>query len=252
MIVLVILHGNVVGVPHFQPLKEFIQGRLIGVIIFPDFTSTKHFHDHWKVLFFLRCFIEKIEDDGRQQHGCRRIPEGILGLAPLGGGCFEQIRDQLLHIVIRVQIGKGIEAMAFLHGEKIQHLDLITPHFEECSRHAEQFTLAVQHKIGSAGLEQVNEGIEAALTRTTATNHNCVQIAPVLSAIQAHADVLGEYLVGFRSFIPILFVDRRCAAPFGGAVFLAPAVVTAGGQGNSDAHDINEHKNKDSFLTVLA
>ena len=101
-------------------------------------------------------------------------------------------------------------------------------------------------------MEQVNEGIEAALTGTTATHHNRVQIAPVLSAIQAHADVLGKYLVGFRVLVLILLVDCRCAAPFGGAVFLAPAVVAPGGQGNADTHYINEHKNKDSFLTVLA
>ena len=52
----------------------------------------------------------------------------------------------------------------------------------------------------------------------------------------------------------IAFADRLkdiCAAMFGGAVFLATAVVAAGGQSNTDTQSINDQKNKDSFLTVL-
>ena len=127
MVVLVILHGDMVWVSHFQSFKEFIQWGLIGVIIFPDFTGPEHFHNHGEVLFFLRCFIEKVKDDCRQQHGCCRIPERVIGLTAFWGGCFEQARYQLLYIVIRFQIRKGIEAVAFFHGEKIQHLDFITP-----------------------------------------------------------------------------------------------------------------------------
>ena len=79
-----------IGVPHFQPLKQFIQWGLIGVIVLPDFSSPQHFHNHGEILFLLRRFIKQIEDDGGQQHGCRRVPEGIVGLASLGGSGFEQ------------------------------------------------------------------------------------------------------------------------------------------------------------------
>ena len=156
-----------------------------------------------------------------------------------------------MHIVIRLQIGEGIKAMAFLHAEQIQRLDFIAPHFEEGSRHAQQLPLAVQNEIGRTGLQQIDEGVEPALAGTTAANHHRVQIAAVLPAIQTHADMLGEHLIRLRVFRLILLIDGSSAAPFGGAVFLAPAVIAPGGQGNTDSQSINEQKNKDSFLTVL-
>lgn len=141
--------------------------------------------------------------------------------------------------------------MAFLHTEQIQHLNFIAPHFQKGARHAKKFPLAVQTKIGRTGLQQIDEGIEPALAGTTAANHYCVQIAAVLSAIQTHANMLGEYLVRFRVLCLILLVDGGCAAPLGGAVFLAPAVIAPGGQGYANGQGVDEQKNKDSFLTVL-
>ena len=250
MVILVILHGDVVGVAHFQPLKKLVQRGLVGVVILPDFPGSQHLHDHGEILFLLRGFIEKIENDGGQQHGCRRVPERVVGLAPLGGSGFEQAGHQLLHIVIRLQIGEGIKAMAFLHAEQIQHLDFIAPHFEEGSRHAQQLPLAVQNEIGRTGLQQIDEGVEPALAGTTAANHHRVQIAAVLPAIQTHADMLGEHLIRLRVFRLILLIDGSSAAPFGGTVFLTTAVIAPGGQGNTDSQSINQQKNKGSLLTV--
>ena len=141
--------------------------------------------------------------------------------------------------------------MAFLHTEKIQHLNLITPHFQEGARHPQQLPLAVKDEIGRTGLQQIDQRIEPALTGTTAANHHSIQIAAVLSAVQTHADMLGENLVSLRDLCLILLIHGGGAAPFCRTMFLTPAVIAPGGQSHTDSQSINEQKNKDSFSTVL-
>ena len=99
-------------------------------------------------------------------------------------------------------------------------------------------------------MQKIDEGIEPALAGTAAANHHGIQIAAVLPAIQTHADVLGKYLICFRVLCLILLIHGGSAAPFGGAVFLSPAVIAPGGQGNTDSQSINQQKNKGSLLTV--
>lgn len=100
-------------------------------------------------------------------------------------------------------------------------------------------------------MQQIDEGVEPALAGTAAADYHGVQITAVLSAVQTHADVLGEYLVGFRVFCLILPVDGGSAAPLGRAVFLPTAVVAAGGQDHANGQGVNEQKNKDSVFAVL-
>ena len=77
-------------------------------------------------------------------------------------------------------------------------------------------------------MQKIDKGVETALTGTAAANHDGIEVAPVFSAIQPHTDVLGEYLIGFRVFGPVLSVDGAGAAPLGRAVFLSSAVVASG------------------------
>ena len=60
-VVSVILQRDMFRVLHFQPVKEFIQGRMKILHILTDFTGSNHFHDHWEVLLVLRCLIVEIE-----------------------------------------------------------------------------------------------------------------------------------------------------------------------------------------------
>ena len=78
-------------------------------------------------------------------------------------------------------------------------------------------------------MQQIDEGIESALTGAAAADYHGVQIPAVLSAVQTHADMLGENLVGLRGLCLILLIDRGGAAPFGRAVFLSTAVMAPGG-----------------------
>ena len=92
-------------------------------------------------------------------------------------------------------------------------------------------------------MQQIDKGVEAALTGTTAAYYHGVQIAAVLFAVQTHANVLCEYLVGLRVLCLILPVDGGGTAPLGGAVFLTTAVIAAGGQGHANGQCVNEQKN---------
>ena len=56
-VVAVILQCDVFRVPHFQAVKQLVQRRLIIFHVLTDFTGSNHFHDHWEVLFVLRCLI---------------------------------------------------------------------------------------------------------------------------------------------------------------------------------------------------
>ena len=124
-VVLVILHRDVVGGTHFQPVKQLIQRGLVGIIILPHFTGPEHFHHHGEIFLVLRCFIMKVEHQRHEKHTGRRIPEGVVTLAPFGGGGFEQVCHHLLHIVVVLEISERIVAVAFLHVQKVNHLDLI-------------------------------------------------------------------------------------------------------------------------------
>ena len=77
-IVLVILHGDVVRGAHFQPVKQLVQGGLVGIIILPHLAGPEHFHDHGEVFFILRRFVPQVKHQRHQKHGSCRVPEGVV------------------------------------------------------------------------------------------------------------------------------------------------------------------------------
>ena len=143
MIVLVILHGYMVGVAHFQSFKEFVQRRGVFVHIFSDISRTQHFHNHQKILFIGRRFIFQIENERQEQHTCRCVPKRVVGLTAFRRGAFEQVCNKPLHIVIVTEIHKRIVAMAFLHIQKIEHPHLIAFLFQQISRVPQHFPFAI-------------------------------------------------------------------------------------------------------------
>ena len=131
MIVLVILHGYMVGVAHFQPFKEFIQRRGVFVHILSDISGTQHLHNHRKILFIGRRLVLQIENERQQQHTCRRVPKRVIGLTSFRRRTLEQVCYKPLHIVVVTEIHKRIVAMAFLHIQKIKHTHLIAFLFQQ-------------------------------------------------------------------------------------------------------------------------
>lgn len=246
-VILVILHGDVVRGTHFQPVKQLVQGGLVGVIVLPHLAGTEHFHDHGEIFLILRRFVPQVKHQRHEEHTGRRIPEGVVRLAPFRGGGFEQVRHHLLHIVVGFQIGKGIVAVAFLHVQKIHHLDLITHPFQQAAAVAQQLALTVQNKKGRIALADVHFGIEAAFSRSAASHHQGVEVAAVFSAIQPHADMLGENAVFEQVPVPVFLIHGPRIAPFGGTVFFTSSVIAPGRKINANAQPIGGNKMRTVF-----
>ena len=125
-VLLVILHGDMLRIPHFQPFKKHIQRRKIAVVVLPDLSGPKHLHDHWEILLLRRGLMIEIIDQRREKDGGRGVPEGVLRLCALGRCRLKEIRHQHLYLIVVGQIDEGVIAVAFLHVQQIQHPDLIS------------------------------------------------------------------------------------------------------------------------------
>jgi len=119
--------------PHGQPLKQLVQGALVGLVLFPDLGGGDHLHDHREVSLILRRFVEQVENKRLQKRGFGAFPKGVVGVAALGRGVADQVGDELQHILVVLQISKGVVAVGEVHVDQVQHLDGIAPGFEQVS-----------------------------------------------------------------------------------------------------------------------
>ncbi len=239
-------------VPHFQTVKEFIQRRLKLVVVLPDFPGPYHFHDHREVLFIGRGFIVEIEHQRQQEHLCRLIPKGVLALTALGRGVLEQVRHQPLDVVVAAEIDKRVVAVAFLHVDKVDHLNVVPLGFQQVPGVPQQFALGIEaHKAG-VGVHDIGLCEKPRLARAGAAAHQNIEVAPVFASVQPYGYVLRQYLVLGHFPVGVLLPDGLGGAPLGGAVFLPPAVVAVGGEVDTDAQPIAQQKNEDSFQAVPA
>ena len=147
-VLLVILHGDMLRIPHFQPFKEHIQRRKIAVVVLPDLSGPKHLHDHREILFLRRGLVIEIIDQRREKDGCGGIPEGVLRLCALGRCRLKEIRHQHLYLVIIGQIDEGVIAVAFLHVQQVQHPDIIARFPQQSSGIPQQLALGVKTDKG--------------------------------------------------------------------------------------------------------
>ena len=115
---------------HFQPLKELIKDGNIVLIVLFDISSSDHFHDHGEVLFIFRGLIMQIEHQRQQEHGRGLIPERVLALAALGRGVLKEVGHKALNVVVVSQIHEWVIAMAFLHVDEVNDLDVISLSFQ--------------------------------------------------------------------------------------------------------------------------
>ncbi len=141
VIVPVVFQGDVLRIAHLQPLEENVQSGLVGVVILPDISGPDHLHDHGKILLLRRGLVVQIEDQRQKQHGGRLIPEGVLRLAALRCGVFEQVRHQTLNVVVIPQIHEGVVAVAPVHVDEIQHPDRIPLCLQQLAGAHEQLSL---------------------------------------------------------------------------------------------------------------
>ena len=234
----VILQGDMLRIPHFQPFKENVQRGFVGLVILPDFSGADHLHDHWEVLLLWRGLVVQIKDKRQQKHGRRLIPERVLALRAFRCGVFEEVCHQTLDIVVAAQIHKRVVAMAFLHVDEIQHLDVVPLGREKVSGITQKLTLRVKHNIAGICLTQVWFGEKPCFSGAGAAADQRIQIAPVFASVQPDGDILREDLVSRWDFVCVLSVHLHRRAPLGGAVLLPPPVIALGGEVYSDGKSV--------------
>ena len=123
------------------------------------------------------------------------IPERVLWLTAFWCGVLKNVCDQPLNVIIIPDIYEGVVAVAFLHVQQVDDLDHIALCHQQGTDIPEHFRFRVQDHITAAGEHQGDLGKETSLTGTTAADTDDIQIPPVLSAVQAKEDVLGQWLV---------------------------------------------------------
>ena len=252
MIALVILQRDVLRVPKLQPLEENVQRRHVLVVVLLHAAAADHVHDHGEVLLVGRGLIVQVEDQGQEQHGRRLVPEGVLRLGALGRRIFEQVRHQPLNIVVVPQIDEGIVAVAFLHVDQIDDLDLVPLRLQQASRVAQKLALRVQNYKRRICVHDIRFGIEPGFARAGAAADQHVEVSAVAASVQPDGDVLREDLVPQSVLIRVLFQKSKRVAPLGGAVFLASAIVALRREIDHEKKPVDAKKGEDSFWTVLA
>ena len=162
----VILHGDVVGLFHLQPVEQLVHRGLVLLVLLPHLRRPEQFHHHGEVLFLGQGFVLEVQYKGHEQHGGRCVPKRVAGLAVLGGGRLKQVGHQPLDVVVVPQVDKGVVAEALLHIEQIQHTDLIAFLLQQVAGIPEQLPLGVQNNKTGVGLAEIGLGVETCLACT--------------------------------------------------------------------------------------
>jgi len=143
---------------------------------------------------------------------------------------------------------------------QVEYLYVISVPLKQIASIPQNFALGVKHNIGCICLHYIGLGVEAGFARAAvhyaqgiptaaeivfyALNKH-VKVAPVLPAVQPNTDILGKDKVLAAVLFGVLFAYSPCVAPFGAAVFFAPAAVAACGEiySNACAVSCKEYKN---------
>ena len=195
MIRLVILHRDMIRLPHLKIVKEAVKRTVIALVLFAHIACPKHFHDHGEVLFFFWCFILQIEDQCQKQHGCGRVPEWIAALRALRRRAFEQVSYKLLHIIIACDIAERIIAVALLHIDEIQHPYFVALFLKKAPCVPYDLSLRVKHHKRSIRLHDVRFAVEPRLSCTGASAYKHIEISPMLPSVYPDPHMLRQELV---------------------------------------------------------
>ena len=174
--------------------------------------------------------MDQVQNESCIQCDFRTLPKRIVLLCALWCSILDKVIHQLHHILIILDVGKGIEAVRAGWLDQVKHLDSIAP-FEQQRRYGpERFPLGVSHKKATICLHQIWLNKKPRLACAGAADDDLQQIAPVHFPVQAHADILCQDGVVVRVFVPVFGVQPFGAAPFGRTVLLARPAVLAGGE----------------------
>ena len=230
----------------FQLQKQLIQGALVLFILLSYLRTGQQVGNHFKVLLIRRSLMEQIEHQGGIQCNFRFFPEGVRVICVLGRGISDQIVHQLQYVGLVADIGEGIIAVRLAGVDQVEHHDFISLFFQQVPGGPQQLSLGVCDNVGAVCAVKPWLGHKTGLAGAGAAHHNDVEVAPVLVAVEADRDVLGQDHIGQRIFfIHVLLAESLGVAPSGGAILLSWPAILPGGivQANAAAvtHQTDQH-----------
>ena len=106
-------------------------------------------------------------------------------------GRLNQIGHQPQHIRLIFNIYEGIISVRLLHVDQIQNTNVIAIGLENIARTVEHLLFGIGDDIAhGAAVEQGGNDMAATLSRSGTSNHQNIEVAPVLMAVQTQADML--------------------------------------------------------------
>ena len=84
---------------------------MVVIIVLFGSAVFDHVNEHFKVLLLRGRFMDQVQDESCIQCDFRALPKRIVLLCAFRRGVFYEVVDQFHHILIVLDVGKGIEAV---------------------------------------------------------------------------------------------------------------------------------------------
>ena len=230
----ILLHSNVIRIAHGEVLKQIIQIALEILLFLAHLRCLKHLHDHAEVAFLFGGFMDEIQTQRLKQRRFGLLPERIIGVGILRRGIADQGRHQAQHIVIRSYVLQGIVAEGVVHVDQVDHLHIIAQLLHEIAGIPRQFSFWICNHKRSVSLKDVGFGIKARLACAGTADHQHIEVAPVLVAVQSQTEILRHQQIRGRFLRGIFLRDLLDVSPLRRAVLLQR---TGAAAGNGPCHD---------------
>ena len=107
---------------------------MVVIVILSGPAVFDNVNEHFKVLLLRGRFMDQVQDESCIQCDFRTLPKRIVLLCALWCSILDKVIHQLHHILIILDVGKGIEAVRAGWLDQVKHLDNIAP-FEQQRRY---------------------------------------------------------------------------------------------------------------------
>ena len=178
-------------VPVLQFQKQQVKGGGGFLLFFLHIGIFDQIYHRCKVLFFRRGFVDQIEHQRHEQGGFRLLPKGVVRLALLGGGVFNEHIYELQHVLVLPDVTKGVIKVGLLWMDEIEHPQGIPLFDQQRPRVSKQLPLGVTCHKAAIGLHEIGQGVKPGFTRAGTANHQHIEVAPVLVGIHSQPDTAG-------------------------------------------------------------
>ena len=126
----ILSYGKVVGLFRFKFFKHTVNRVFVFLIILSDFHSIDELKQSREILFFGRCFIVDVANQGAVQKRFRFRPELITGFTVsfrVGDeGCY-----QLQNVLFAVNVSKWVIMHGLLEVDSVKNLDFVVVAFKQ-------------------------------------------------------------------------------------------------------------------------